>query len=159
MKKHSTDLKQVSGLLRWAITETDYATIADYGAGTGTLGPELADTAGKNLLRYDPHLPDAVNDQFHDEIETADVLICANVLNVLTDDQELDNAMRKICGYASRTRSKTAVVSIYRAPEPSKTQRAQPTSWYAERIRTMTAATVQTKQGKIWICAGQQKHH
>lgn len=154
MTKHPTDLRQVSALLKWALTEAPgYQVVADYGAGTGTLGPELAKSSGKTLYRYDPSLPKETNQELFDNIYQADVLISANVLNVLVNDQELIDAIRWILDLAGRTKTGTAIVTSYKAPKPSKTQRAQPLSWYFDLIKKEARLDthVDIHGGKIWI--------
>lgn len=150
-KKHPTDLKQVSALLKWALAEPGYQTIADYGAGTGEAGPREAEAAGKRLLRYDPFLPHDVNQELFDDIYRSDVLISANVLNVLVKDQELEDAIKWLLELSARTKTGTAVVTVYNARVSSETQRAEPLSWYAQKVRALTKREVTVKYGRMFI--------
>ena len=122
--KHSTDLKQVSAILRKAL-EGDCTNVADYGAGTGTKGVELAEQLGKQLYRFDPALPEATNIQFFRDIYDADIVVCANVLNVIKDDAVLRETVKTIVKCVNASRGGVGWVSIYKAPHPSKTQRGE----------------------------------
>ena len=142
MKKHSTDLKQASGLLTATIASGLYATIADYGAGTGTAGPDLAAAANTKLLRYDVSYDwpgnenlKPLNKEFWDNIAEADVVICANVLNVITDDAELQETIAKLVRAMKASKGKKLLIQVYKAPKPSNTQRAQSLLHYAGLIK------------------------
>jgi len=134
MTKHPTDLKQVSALLKALLPVND--AIADYGAGTGIKSAELAASLGKTLYRYDPALPAETNLQFWAGLPNADLLTCANVLNVITDDAELYATIDKVIAAASLTRQRTAIFSVYKAPKPSKTQRAEGLDQYRAHLIT-----------------------
>lgn len=153
MNKHSTDLKQVSALLKQVITKLDDAKIiADYGAGTGDKSSQLAHEFDKKLYRYDPYLPEETNQEFWKAVEggEVDIVTSSNVLNVIMDDSELHATMMEIIRASKRTKL-GAVISVYQAPIASHTQRGKPLKWYAHLFELSTTRTVEMKQGKIWI--------
>ena len=153
MVKHSTDLKQVSGLLKQVITKYDGAqVIADYGAGTGDKALKLATEYNKILYRYDPYLPDDVNQEFwkHVHEDVVDVVTSSNVLNVIMDDDDLHKAMLDIVR-ASANAKIGAIVTVYQAPLESATQRAKHLTWYAEKFREITTRLVDVHHGKLFI--------
>lgn len=153
MPKHVTDLKQVSALIKKTISDPQYKTIADYGAGTGTAASEYAKKHKKTLLRYDPFLPEETNEQFYEGLHGADIVTCANVLNVIMDDKELTLAIEDLLAAINHSKGRTGAVSVYRAPKPSPTQRAKPNAWYVDQIREVGVGEfeVYQKAGIIWI--------
>ena len=62
------------------------------------------------------------------------VHISSNVMNVITDDWELENYCTRI--WNSMEKGEFLILTVYEAPKPSKVQRAEPLALYVEKLES-----------------------
>jgi hypothetical protein len=138
-------MTKVQPLLRIAIEDWDgVKVIADYGAGIRDTGVKLAARHGKTFLRYDPRLPDSVNQEFFAGVWEADLVTCTNVLGTIKDEDELDHAIDSLLFFSDRAKV-GCIITVGRCPD------ARNLLWYSSRIRSRTGRSVDVLGGRIYI--------
>lgn len=62
------------------------------------------------------------------------VHISSNVMNVITDDWELEQYCTRV--WNAMERGERLILTVYEAPKPSKSQRAEPLALYVEKLES-----------------------
>lgn len=114
--------------------------------GCGRYIKHIADHANKlgyGYLGWDEHHSDKENVWSYDYLKwnvdkifnaMKAVHISSNVMNVITDDWELQHYCTRI--WNTMEKGEFLILTVYEAPKPSKTQRAEPLTLYVEKIES-----------------------
>lgn len=145
----NTSLNQipaVSKLLDYDVIDC----ILDYGCGAYTAFKELVESHGVEYHGYDPyHKPD-----LNELVCEPDVIVCANVLNVIKEDEVIHEILDNLSSYPNAK----VYIQVYEGNKsgqgkPTKKgcyQRNQKVIEYKEMIEQYFNSV--TKKGNIFIC-------
>lgn len=139
-KKHPTDLKQVSALAKEVIGSGVFYNILDFGGGVSDKAADMAAGKGISLYPVDPALHNHVNSARYQKFLSAaamsprlSTVICANVLNVILDDEAYVNAVNGILAIGRYLQLRQMFISVYEGDRSgvfSATQRNQTVQWH-----------------------------
>lgn len=164
-RKHPTDLKQISALVKHVVS-LDYSNILDYGGGVSTKAAEYAEEQGKKLYAVDPSLSQSTNREryvsFLADAGCPSTIICANVLNVIMDYDSYCEAVTNILHIAQAAQIRTVYFTIYEgngSGVPGDTQRNMSLSAHMKVIRSLVEPFrfEVTRSGKILIVANKKR--
>ena len=145
----------LASLAEAGLIEGERFIVCDYGCGGYTSGLDKLDDVGFYVHQFDPyHLDDDENDRTLWELQSGniDIVICANVLNVVISTQERDRIL------ADLACADIALVSIYEG-DRSHVGKITTKGWQANRTMESYREeltrhfNVVNKIGRVFVCS------